>query len=60
VIDEFPWPTDRAWCVASELDIFSTYVACSAEALHALVEHPRIEVVECSVEQEVDPSPYPR
>jgi hypothetical protein len=53
------WPTDRAWCVASELDIFSTYVACSSEARRALVDHPDLEVVECSVESAVDPSPYP-
>ena len=54
------WPADRAWCVASELDIFSTYVACATDALHALIAHPALEVVRCSVGQEIDPSPYSR
>lgn len=48
------WPADRAWCVASELDIYSTYVACSPAALRALVDHPGLEVLECSPEQPVD------
>jgi hypothetical protein len=53
------WPTDRAWCVASELDIFSTYVAAEPASLRALMEHPTLEVLECAPEQEIDPSPYP-
>jgi hypothetical protein len=53
------WPTDRAWCVASELDIFSTYVAGTPASLRALMGHPSLEVLECTAEQEIDPSPYP-
>jgi hypothetical protein len=54
------WPTDRAWCVASELDIFSTYIAAGPTTVHALMEHPRLEVLECAAEDEIDLSPYPR
>jgi hypothetical protein len=53
------WPEDRAWCVASELDIFSTYLGASAEALRALIAHPDLEVLECAADEHVDLSPYP-
>jgi hypothetical protein len=51
------WPNDRAWCVASELDIYSTYVAAAPDALRALVDHPALEVLECSAEQHIDRGP---
>jgi hypothetical protein len=53
------WPDDRAWVVASELDIFSTYIAASVACLDDLVGDPRLEVLECGSEQRVDLSPYP-
>ncbi len=53
------WPADRAWCVASELDIYSTYVSATADAVRALVDHPQLETVACSAEQDMDHSPYP-
>jgi hypothetical protein len=56
----FWWPADRAWCVASELDIYSTYVAASSAAVRALVEHPALETLECTAEQGVDHGPYAR
>lgn len=31
------WPDDRAWCVASEVDLESTYVACSSELCRELL-----------------------
>jgi hypothetical protein len=54
------WPEDRAWCVASEVDIFSTYFAGTPESLRALMDHRNLEVLECTAEQEIDLSPYPR
>ena len=51
------WPTDRAWCVASELDIYSTYVAAAPAALRALIDHPALEVLECTAEQVIDRGP---
>jgi hypothetical protein len=42
------WPDDRAWCVASEIDLSSTYVAGSAALVSALVSEPAIEAFEVS------------
>jgi hypothetical protein len=53
------WPTDGAWCVASELDIYSTYVAAAPAAIQALIANPDLEVLACTADQEVDLSPYP-
>jgi hypothetical protein len=52
------WPEDRAWCVASELDIYSTYVAAAPTAARELVQHPELEVLECSAEHDIDHGPY--
>jgi hypothetical protein len=52
------WPEDRAWCVASELDIYSTYVAASTTAVRALIDAPALEVLECSADQDIDHGPY--
>lgn len=51
------WPADRAWCVASELDIYSTYVAAEPAALRALIDHPALEVLECTAEALIDRGP---
>lgn len=32
------WPEDRAWCVATEIDLNSTYVGCSAACRDDLLE----------------------
>ena len=53
------WPDDRAWCVASELDIFSTYLGASPEAVRDLIAHPDLEVLTCAADETIDPSPYP-
>ena len=52
------WPADRAWCVQSELDIYSTYVAASSAAVRALLDHPVLEVVECRAGDDIDHGPY--
>jgi hypothetical protein len=38
------WPEDRAWCVASEIDLFCTLVAGSNALAETLLEDPRLEV----------------
>ena len=53
------WPTDRAWCVRSELDIYSTYVAATSVAIGMLGDHAVLEVVECSAEDDIDHGWYP-
>jgi len=40
------WPQDRAWFVASEIDYSWTYVAGSHEMLAALLDHPKLEVLQ--------------
>jgi hypothetical protein len=37
------WTDDRAWCVATEIDLDSTYIGCSEEAAAALLADPRLE-----------------
>lgn len=39
------WPSDRAWAVASEIDLSSTYVGGSSEMAAALLADDRIEVL---------------
>jgi hypothetical protein len=53
------WPADRAWCVASELDIYSTYIAATSAAVRDLIDHPALEVLQCTAEQDIDHGPYP-
>ncbi|WP_139277737.1 hypothetical protein [Rhodococcus marinonascens] len=39
------WPRDRAWCVATEVDLMSTYVGVSTDASMAILANPALEVV---------------
>jgi hypothetical protein len=38
------WPGDHAWCVATEIDFMTTYVAGTAEAIAALIARADLEV----------------
>lgn len=42
------WPSDRAWAVASEIDLSSTYVGGPSEMVEALLANERIEVLASS------------
>jgi hypothetical protein len=48
------WPDDRAWCVATEIDLDSTYVGASAECIAAILEDDRLEAFEAHIEDRVD------
>jgi hypothetical protein len=37
------WPEDRGWCVATEIDLQSTYVGCSAECLSEITSLDGVE-----------------
>ena len=37
------WPSSRAWCLATEIDFYSTLVGGSAELVDALLAHPGLE-----------------
>ncbi len=39
------WPADRAWFVATDIDLDSTYVGASQELVNALLRHPVLEAV---------------
>ncbi len=39
------WPDDRAWCVATDIDLDSTYVGASRECVARLLADPDLEVV---------------
>jgi hypothetical protein len=39
------WPNDRAWCVATEVDLNSTYVGGSGACIAELVATPGVEAV---------------
>ena len=45
--------------VATELDIFCTYIAGSRDCLAELIADPRLDVLAGEVHQRIDPSPYP-
>ena len=37
------WPDDHAWCVATEIDLDSTFIGGSADLIHALLGDARLE-----------------
>jgi hypothetical protein len=37
------WPEGKEWCVATDIDLDSTYVGGSVECVHALLEDERLE-----------------
>lgn len=39
------WPDDRAWCVASEIDLITTYIGCSEACRDDLVAIPDLEAM---------------
>jgi hypothetical protein len=47
------WPEDRSWCVATDIDLMSTYVAGSADCIAGLLEDERLESFPVTVDQSV-------
>ncbi|MDK3255656.1 hypothetical protein [Blastococcus capsensis] len=47
------WPADRAWCVATDIDLMSTHVAGSAACIAELLATPGLEVVPASPDDRV-------
>jgi hypothetical protein len=48
------WPEDRSWCVATEVDLDSTYVGGSQEMVNALVADERFEAWPAQLGDRVD------
>lgn len=40
------WPEDRAWCVATEIDLDTTYVACAEACAEEILAIPDLEALE--------------
>ena len=47
------WPEDRAWCVATEIDLDSTYVGGSGELIESLGDEDALEVMPARLEDGV-------
>jgi hypothetical protein len=45
------WPADRAWVVATDIDLVTTYVGASAACVAALLTHPGLEAAAVPVDQ---------
>jgi hypothetical protein len=52
----FWWPDDAAWCVATEIDLMSTYIGASDACAEAILRVPAIEALRASVEDEITAS----
>lgn len=48
------WPSDRAWCVATEVDLMSTYVGGPADCIKHILAHPRLEAWPASRDDRID------
>jgi hypothetical protein len=45
------WPADRTWCVATEIDLTSTFVGGSEACIAEVLSHPDLEALPASVDQ---------
>ena len=48
------WPADRAWCVATDIDLFDTYVGGSRECIAAVLDSPNLEALPTTLDARVD------
>jgi len=48
------WPDDRAWCVATDVDLMTTYVGGHGATIEALLTDGQIEALPVPVDQPVD------
>ena len=48
------WPEDRSWCVATEIDLDSSYVGSTEECINRIVTDPALETFPAQLEDRVD------
>jgi hypothetical protein len=48
------WPDDRAWCVATEIDLDSTYIGGSQACIDQIVADPEFEAFRTTIDARVD------
>ena len=47
------WPEDRAWCVASDVDLQTTYLGAASDCVDRLIADGRIETMRATADQSV-------
>ena len=44
------WPEDRAWYVATDIDLYDTYVGGSEECIEAILSHLELEALPATLD----------
>jgi hypothetical protein len=47
------WPDDHQWCVATDIDLVSTYIGGSAQCIEAVVGSATLEAMEVTSDQSI-------
>ena len=47
------WPQDQSWCVSTDIDLMTTFVAGDDECIDSLLTQANLEILETSVEQRI-------
>ena len=48
------WPADRAWCVATDIDLYDTYVGGSRDCVETVLGSPDLETLPTTLDARVD------
>jgi hypothetical protein len=48
------WPADRAWCVATDVDLMSTYIGANGDCTQAILAEPSLETWQVHPADRVD------
>ena len=48
------WPEDRTWCVATDIDLYDTYVGGSLECIEAIMSNPDLEALPTTLDARLD------
>ena len=48
------WSEDRAWCVATEIDLYDTYIGGSKDCIERVLQCPDLEALPVPIEARVD------
>ena len=48
------WPEDRAWCVATDIDLSDTYLGGSMECVEAVLGNPELEALSTTLDARLD------
>ncbi len=48
------WPEDRAWCVATDIDSYDTYVGGSDACIEQILKCPDLEALPVSIDSRID------